>query len=165
MEKNKRMMNHKDRKDLKPIWVSGFLQGEGCFSVSFSIQLSRDPKVEVRPSFAVIQPIKSKEILFQVQTFFDCGYIRRSRKDGCYRYEVRSIKDLVDKIIPHVDNYPLLFEKAENFKSFKWICLKIHSNQHKNLESLKEIIELAYSMNLPGSRKHSKDRLLKLVTS
>lgn len=159
------MMNCKKIKDLNPMWVSGFLQGEGCFSVSFSIQLSRHPKVEVRPSFAVIQPIKSKEILLEIQAFFDCGFIRRSRKDGCYRYEVRSINDLVDKIIPHVDNFPLLFEKEKNYKIFKTICLKIHSNQHKNLKSLEEIIEIAYSMNLPGSRKHSKERLLKLVTS
>lgn len=158
-------MNRKQIKDLNPNWVSGFLQGQGCFSVSFSIQLSRDPKVEVRPSFAVIQPIKSKEILFQIQAFFGCGYIRQSRKDGCYRYEVRSIKDLVVKIIPHVDTFPLRFEKGENFKIFKEICLKIHSNQHKNLKSLKEIIESVYSMNFPGSRKHSKDRLLRLVAS
>lgn len=158
-------MNLREFKKLDPIWVSGFLQGEGCFSISFSKQLLKKPKIEVRPSLSVTQPIRSKEILFHLQAFFGCGYIRLSRKDGCYRYEVRSLKDLVHKILPHFDQFPLAFEKEETYKTFKKICLQMHANQHKNLESLKEIIELAYSINLSGTRKYSKENLLKLVTS
>ena len=159
------MMKLREIKNLDPIWVSGFLQGEGCFSISFFEQGSKKPKVEVRPSFSVTQPTRSKEILFHLQAFFGCGHIRLSRKDGCYRYEVRSLPDLVHKILPHFDTFPFVFLKAESYEIFKRICLQIHANQHKNPESLKGIIESAYSINLSGTRKYSKEHLLKLVTS
>ena len=155
----------KEKKELNPFWVSGFLQGEGCFTISFTKRLSSKPKVEVRPSFSVVQPIKTKQVLFHLQKFFDCGFIRISRKDSCYRYEVRSLKDLVDKILPHLDQFPMLFEKEANYQIFKKICLSMHRNKHKNTKALEIIIEEAYSMNLPGSRKYSKEELLKLMMS
>ena len=158
-------MCNKEKIKVNPFWVSGFVQGEGCFTVSFSKRLSSKHKIEVRPSFSVVQPIKSKQILLHLHKFFDCGFIRISRKDGCYRFEIRSLKDLILKIIPHFDKFPLLFEKDENYQVFKKICLLMYKTQHKNPKILKEIIEEAYSMNFPGYRKYSKEELLKLITS
>ena len=95
--------------------------------------------------------------------FFNCGAVRYSRSDRTYKYEVRSIKEITNRIIPHFENYPLQGDKQQNFKRFKIICHLVHSNQHRNKEKLALIIEQAYSMNPSGKRKHEKQDLLKIL--
>lgn len=151
---------------LNPQWVSGFLNGEGCFCVSFTKRPYRKLKVEVQLSFSVTQVKESMPLLESLQKFFNCGAIRYSKKDGMYKYEVRSIKDLNHKILPHFEKYPLIFRKDKTFQSFKEVCLLCFSNKHKNLDELKGIIELSYNMNLTNkNRRTSKEDLLKLIAS
>lgn len=149
---------------LDPYWISGFLQAEGCFHISFT-KTSSKLRVNVQPSFSVTQPKKSSEILEHLKDFFKCGSIRNSQKDNCRRYEVRSIADLVNKILPHFQKHKLLFRKEKDFKLFKEICLLIHKNHHKNRESLVIIIEKAYMLNYGGRHKYTKEDLLKLIAS
>ena len=149
---------------LNPFWISGFLQAEGCFHVSFT-KTSTKLGIEVRPSFSVTQPKKSVEILEHLKNYFECGSIRNSQKDHCKRYEVRSIADLVNKVLPHFEKHNLMFRKDEDLKLFKEICLLIHKNHHKNRESLAHIIEKAYKLNYGGRHKYEKETLLKLIAS
>ncbi|PJA87737.1 MAG: endonuclease, partial [Candidatus Moranbacteria bacterium CG_4_9_14_3_um_filter_40_7] len=75
-------------------YVSGFIDGEGCFSVSFNFREKLKTKIEVRPSFSIGQNMRSLEILKMIQKFFDCGSIRFCKNDQCYKYETRNIGDL-----------------------------------------------------------------------
>lgn len=151
--------------NLHPEWVTGFCDGEGCFHVSFTKRPYRKIKVEVRPSFSVVQQPQSKALLVKLQQFFKCGAIRYSKKEGMYRYEVRSIADLVHYILPHFRKYALQTYKSDDFSKFEKICLLLHNNHAKNLGCLTEIIESAFTMNFPGKRYHQKEDLLKLITS
>lgn len=144
-------------------WLTGFCDAEACFHVSFTKRLNRKIKIEVRPSFSITQLARSKHLLLDIECFFNCGAIRHSKKDGCFRYEVRSLSNLNEKIIPHFDDFPLLGPKREDFKLFKEICGLMKSNKDKNAQNLKHIIELAFLMNDPGKRKYTKLELLKLV--
>ena len=152
-------------KKLNPYWVTGFVDGEGCFSISFTKRLYRKIKVEIRPSFSVTQLPESKHLLKELQQFFNCGSIRFSRHDGFYKYEVRSLNDLHENIIPHFNKYILISPKKENFEIFQRICFSIKSNKYKNPETLKSIIKMAYEMNKQGKRKYLLDDLLKLIAS
>lgn len=150
---------------LNPYWLTGFLDGEGCFHVSFTKRVNRKIKIEVRPSFSVTQLPQSRYLLLDFEKFFKCGAIRFSKIDGLYKYEVRSVSDLNEKILPHFMKYPLVSPKKHDFDSFREICQLLKENRDKNPEMLRHILELAFLMNSPGKRKYSKKELLKLIAS
>ena len=144
-------------------YISGYVDGEGCFSISFS---KRDKFLvgwETKPSFSVSQNEDRAQILFLIQQKFKCGFIRRDYSDKTLKYEVRSLNDLVNKIIPHFEKYPLLSEKQKDFKCFKQICLLMQRNLHRDKHGLQRIINLAFLMNPSGKRKYTKAEMQKAL--
>ena len=144
-------------------YITGFTDGEGTFCVSFSRRTKLTTGIEVRPSFSVSQHKRNVRILERIQEYFKCGGIRFSKRDRCYKYEVRSIQDLVKHIIPHFEKYPLQTTKRADFEHFVSICKLVVSNQHLNRDSLGAIIEEAYQMNESGIRRYQKNELLQLL--
>lgn len=145
-------------------YITGFTDGEGCFSVSFNQRSKLKTNIEVRPSFSISQKRYSLQVLESIQNYFQCGGIRYSKHDGTYKYEVRSLSDLNNIIIPHFQKYPLQTAKHNDFERFQKICLMMKQNLHQNSHKLEEIIETAYEMNTSGKRKYKKHDLLKLLT-
>jgi len=150
-------------KDVFNWYVTGFVDGEGCFSVSFTQRDKLTTGIEVRPSFSVSQNRRSLPVLEHIHTYFGCGAIRFSRSDQTYKYEVRSISDIRKRIIPHFQKYPLQTYKLQDFTSFSWICDEIASSRHLNKDALRLIIDVAYTMNESGKRKYTKEELLKMI--
>ena len=97
-------------------------------------------------------------LLQGVHQYFGCGAIRHSKSDRTYKYESRSIEDLVKKIIPHFEEYALYGSKRNDFNRFADICRSVHARRHLNASCLKGIIESAYEMNPSGKRQHDKRR-------
>lgn len=158
-----------EKKNYFPYWLTGFTDGEGCFSISFNKRSKLKLNIEVRPSFSISQSgrrntFDSKiNVLTEIQTYFQCGFIRTYKADGMCKYEVRNISDLHSYIIPHFEKYPLLTIKNEGFESFKTIVNLMRSNLHKNEKGLASIIDLAFRMNPSGKRKVNKEELYKLL--
>ncbi len=148
---------------LHPWYVTGLVEGEGTFSVSFNKRRKLTVGVETRPSFSVTLHKRDLPLLKALRTFFGCGAIRYSRSDGTYKYEVRSVSDLAKKILPHFEKYPLVGAKGEDFRKFAEIVRLVHAKHHLNRQYLRQIIELAYSMNPSGKRRYEKDSLLRLL--
>jgi hypothetical protein len=144
-------------------YITGFIDGEGTFSISFNYRKKLTTRIEVRPSFSVSQHKRNLGILKEIHSYFGVGSIRFSKRDQNYKYEVRSIKDLVSVIIPHFRNFPLKTTKRSDFESFDVICQQILRNHHRNTVSLIKIIDTAYTMNESGKRRYKKDDLLKLI--
>ena len=144
-------------------YISGFSDGEGCFSVSFNFREKLKNKIEVRPSFAIGQNKRSLDLLQQIKTFFNCGSIRFSKSDQIFKYEVRNISDLRKKISPHFDKFPLMTAKRNDLQIFKQICNEVAQSKHLNPEHLKEIIRLAFQMNKSGKRKYTETKLLSVL--
>ena len=151
--------------NLNPFWVTGFVEKSGCFSISFAKRQRCKFGVEIRPSFSISHHYSNLVILNKLHDFFGCGGIRYSKRDRTYKYEVRNLDNLVTKIRPHFQLYPLQTSKQEDFNTFVFICLKLKRNLHKQQSQCIEIIEIAYSMNLSGVRKYRKEDLLKLIIS
>ena len=97
---------------LNPWYLTGFVEGEGCFSISFSLRKKLKVKIETRPSFSISLNKKDLELIKKIREYFDCGGIRYSKTDNTYKYEVRSVIDLWKKIIPHFEKFPLKFRPA-----------------------------------------------------
>jgi hypothetical protein len=144
-------------------YITGFVDGEGTFSVSFCHRTKFKTNIEVRPSFSISQHKRNLEILKEIKEYFGVGAIRFSKRDQNYRYEVRAINDLVQKVIPHFQKYPLRTSKVRDFLLFVEICKLVSANHHLNADYLEKIINKAYQMNESGKRRYSKSKLLKLM--
>lgn len=148
---------------LDPWYVTGLCEGEASFCVSFNLRERLGVKIETRPSFSLTLNRRDLELIKEVHRFFGCGGIRFSRADRCYKFEVRSVKDLMEKIVPHFERFPLQGSKKRDFELFREVCRRVRANLHLSPRHLPEIIELSYQMNLSGRRKHSKEDLLKVL--
>ena len=146
---------------MNPWLVSGLVDGEGCFSVSFSFRKKLKVGIETRPSFSISLNRRDLDLLKQIHAFFGCGAIRYSKSDRTYKYESRSISDLTRRIVPHFERYPLVGSKSKDFLIFADVCRKANANQHLNRDVLREIIEMAFDMNPSGKRRHKKKDLLR----
>ena len=145
-------------------YLTGFVDGEGCFSVSFNLRSRLSTGIEVRPSFSISQNKRNLDLIKQISDYFGCGGVRFDNKDQTYKYEVRSIDDLIKKIVPHFERYPLKTSKHKDFLIFKDICRLVHSSHHLSPKTLPVILEKAYQMNESGKRKYTKEFLLKQLT-
>lgn len=156
--------NSRSKKNL-PVYISGYVDGEGCFSVSFSKRKKLSVGWETKPSFAVGQNYDRSEVIKLLKSYLDCGSIRRDYSDKTLKFEIRSLNDLVGKVIPHFRKYPLLSSKQKDFNLFARICKMMKKEKHLRREGLKKIINLAYQMNASGKRKYKKEEILKELSS
>src|SRR5690554_2673959 len=160
MERRKEKIKFNDQ---NVYWLVGFVDGEGCFSVSFNRKSGMACGIEVRPSLSVSQKSHSYEVLEGIQDYLGCGGIRFSKSDGTYKFEVRSLSHLRGSVIPFFLTYRLLTNKRNDFEIFKRVCDLVAEGQHLNIVGLTKIIGLAYTMNGSGKRKYSKEELLKFL--
>ena len=144
-------------------YISGYVDGEGCFSISFSKREKFLVGWETKPSFSVSQNEDRAQILFLMQKVFKCGFIRRDYSDKTLKYEVRSLNDLINKIIPHFEKYTLLSDKQNDFNHFKTVCLLMERNLHKEKNGLRKILNYAFKMNPSGKRKYTKAEMQKAL--
>lgn len=63
------------------------------------------------------------------------------------RFVVQKKDDILNKIIPHFNNYPLITSKELNFKTFKEASEIVAKNEHLNINGLNKIIKLKNEMN------------------
>jgi hypothetical protein len=142
-------------------YLSGYIDGEGCFSVSFTKRDSFNVGFETKPSFTVSQNYDRAEVLYLTQEYFEAGHMRRDTSDNTIKYEIRRLNELINKVIPHFEQYPLLSAKQKDFEIFKKICLRMQNNEHLTLEGFTEIVKLAYSMNGALGRRRTQDQVIK----
>src|SRR5215468_5443216 len=111
-------------------YISGFVDGEGCFCVSFQPSVRHRFFWEVRPSFSVSQNADRAQLLYRMQEMWGCGHIRPDRSDKTLKYEVRTVRDLVEKVLPHFLNYPLLSPKMDDARRLLTICQWLLEGRH-----------------------------------
>ena len=141
-------------------YISGFVDGEGCFSVSFTKRSRFIVGWETKPSFSVSQNHDRAQPLFIMQKHFGCGFMRDGKTDNTIKFEVRRLDDLLEKVIPHFEKYPLLSAKQRDVESLKAVCLIMKNNEHKRPGGLKKILPIAFRMNGSGTRRYSQKDIL-----
>jgi hypothetical protein len=147
---------------LDPWFVTGLTEGEGCFCVSIALRAKMRTGLEVRPSYALSLNEKDAGLLSDLQAFFECGWIRESKGDRTFKYEVRSIDDLIGRIVPHFERFPLRGCKARSCAGFSQVCRMVEQGDHLQREGVRAIIDIAYELNL-GKRSRSRTDLLKVL--
>lgn len=102
---------------LNPYFVTGFIDGEGCFSISITSHSKTQTAWAVKISLTVTLHEKDKALLEQICNYFGVGKIRRSGGQ-LLQFRVDSMKELL-VILDHLEKYPLITTKREVFDTWK----------------------------------------------
>ena len=143
-------------------WITGFVDGEGCFSVSIFKNPSMSSGWQVFPEFVVTQGERSLEALQILKDFFGCGriYVNRrhdNHREDLYRYCVRSLEELRTKIVPFFQRNRLRTSKAREFERFVQVLDLIEAGKHLTDEGLAEIERIIQHMNLRSRSSESSE--------
>ena len=135
--------NQQERLDSR--WVSGFVDGEGCFHVS----INKIPKMsigwQVLPEFRIVQHERDESVLKELQQFFGAGKVitnHGARKE----LRIRKLNDLRNVVL-FFKQHPLRTEKKKNFEIFAKILELMEHKKHLTVEGLTDIANLCWSMN------------------
>jgi len=139
-------------------WITGYVDGEGCFSVSLFRNKTTKFGWQVFPEFVVTQGEKSKKSLEILMKFFKCGKIFVNERydnhnENVYRYCVRSKKELTEIIIPFFKQNQMKTAKKEDFRIFTKIIMMMNNNEHFQLSGIKRIAKMIEKMNHKKSSK------------
>jgi hypothetical protein len=120
------------RLELDPHWVVGFVDGEGCFSVS----VHRNPYVrrtrgwQIHPVFHVYQHVSHRAVLEELVEFFSCGRVRpKGGSSSVETFAVDALRDLESSVIPFFERYPLVI-KERDFQAFAEIVRSMRRKEH-----------------------------------
>ena len=127
-------------------WIVGFVDGEGCFSVSINKHYGMKLKYQVLPEFIVVQHEKDVQILHALKKYFQCGVVRKNHGDR-YCYRVRSLAHLSTVIVPFFMKHSLKTKKNIDFIKFRKIIEKMNNKKHLELQGLQEIQKIMVNMN------------------
>ncbi len=142
-----------------PYYFSGYTDGEGCFCISINKSNRHKFGWEIRPSFSISQNRNRSQVLEMLKTYFDCGSLRPDRSDNTIKYEIRSLSDLINRVIPHFEKYPILSLKRKDFDLFAKVCYLMLLGEHLTRSGFNSIIDLSYQMNESGKRKYKRSEI------
>ena len=141
-------------------YISGYVDGEGCFTISFSPRAKLRVGWEVRPSFSVSQNADRAEVLKAMREYFGCGWLRPDRSDRTIKYEVRDLASLLIKVVPHFERFPLMSSKRRDFEKFAFICRMLEQRRHLSRDGMRAIASVAVTMNSSGKRRFQLNELI-----
>jgi len=141
---------------LSPDYIVGLVDGEGSFSV-FAVDKKQSKekyrRMRLVPSFFIKLRIQEKSLLEAVKRFFQVGKVyfqkeKRKNHSACYRYDVHSIDELWNAIIPFFrDRMPKSIARKDDFEIFSKIVEKIFKKEHLTRRGFSEILKLKKRMH------------------
>ena len=127
-------------------WVTGFVDGEGCFFVGINKHSEMSAGYQVLPEFTVVQHKRDVQVLHALKAFFGCGVVRKNHGERM-AYRVRSKKHLLERVIPFFQQHPLKTKKRLDFIKFRRVLLMMERGEHLTHEGIEEIRRIAAQMD------------------
>ena len=132
-------------------WITGFVDGEGCFHVGINPHAEMTAGFQVLPEFTVVQHERDVQVLHALKAHFGCGVVRVNHGDRM-AYRVRSVKHLLEHIVPFFVKHPLKTGKNVDFLKFRDVLLLMEAGNHLTAEGIERIRSIAQRMNRGRSR-------------
>jgi LAGLIDADG endonuclease len=132
-------------------WITGFVDGEGCFFVGINAHAEMTAGIQILPEFTVVQHERDVQVLHALKSFFGCGVVRRNHGDRM-AFRVRSKEDLLRHVIPFFDKHPLKSKKHIDYLKFRDVLILMERGEHLTKEGVAKIRKIASEMNR-GSTK------------
>jgi hypothetical protein len=141
-------------------WISGFVDGEGSFNVSFRREHDRGLPWRVGVSFNVSQI--GPELPVLLRDAFGVGTVR-GRRDGVFYFEVTRPRELEDRVFPFFERFPLRSPKRDDLAVLRDITELVRLGRHLSCSGLREILEKRRPMNRGGKRRHLEEDILEVL--
>ena len=150
-------------------WLSGFVDGEGCFYAPMITQHNKRKNIKgiayvrdyevPRVTFSIILRIDDEQILQKIKQFLQCGGIYYSYSNGIEAIQYSVIKhcDVALKIVPHFEKYPLRAKKRKDFETWKKIVMGIHNKKGGRYSRVEKIKLIRLMFQLKQNRKYIKE--------
>lgn len=148
---------HQQYQVLDPQYVIGFIDGEGCFSVSIGKHQTLKRKMEVRVEFEIELRADDREILDRIQATLGCGRIyhlsyERYGWSPHVKLKVGNMTDLGERLIPFLDQYPLQAKKRFVYQYFREVVHMIRAKSHLTNQGFERILVLRDKMRQLGKK-------------
>ena len=140
---------------LEPNWVAGFVDGEGCFSVSIhrSPMMARHGGWQLQPAFHVYQHQDHEEVLEALGRTFGCGRVRaKGPNSSVLVFAIDGLAHLERAVLPFFEAYPLVV-KGSDFRSFSDIVRSMRRKEHLTAVGFERLVHVAYGMNARGKQR------------
>jgi LAGLIDADG endonuclease len=141
-------------------FLSGFALGEASFMLVCRRRGDYERKWKVSAAFNVSQKDRAPLELFQET--LGCGSIRKAGNDGWY-WEVNRLADIVGRVIPFFDRFPLIGKKAVDYARFRSAVQLLGKGVLSDTDYV-AVLELREQMNGGGKRRYSAARILRDYT-
>jgi len=152
-------------KSISNEYLTGFIEGEGCFYVGFSKRKDLPLGWQIITEFHLSQNPGGKNILKVFSDRLDCGYIKRnhpkSRRDKTWVLIIKNRGDLNQKLIPFFEKNRLQTSKFEDYKIFKETLRVIEKKKHLKINGFKKIVNLVFSSKRETRKRYSKEEILR----
>ena len=150
--------------ELDPRWVVGFVDGEGCFSVSVhrNANARSTGGWQLHPVFHVYQHERYRAVLEALVARVRMRAIsaRRVRTAACGPSRSTVSSPSRTHVVPFFERYPLVV-KADDFRCFAAIVRSMRRKEHLTRDGFERLLRLAYGMNFAGKqRSRSLDEIL-----
>jgi hypothetical protein len=140
-------------------YLAGFVDGEGSFNVSFRPRSDYVFPWKVSLCFNVSQ--RDPAVLRVLQAQLACGTMRQ-RADGVWYFEVNTLGDFIQNVIPFFERFGFLSAKKQrDFAKFIELASLLRSGQHLTQQGVVEVLRIRLEMNDGGKRRYLDDEILK----
>lgn len=115
------------------------LRKEGCFTII----VRKSPKKNklgwgLEANFIINLHKKDVELLKLIQAYLGgVGRIGKER-NGCCDFTVSSLGEILAKIVPHFDKYPLKTQKLADYLLFREVVMMMKRGEHLTVEGCKK---------------------------
>lgn len=140
-EKYKNKWNNLNENEKFKMWLVGFTDGDGCFSIVKS-------GGTFRLQYSLSQSEYNLRLLYYIKKNLGYGSVSKSSKQTWGNFRITDRKVLYQVIFPIFDKYPLLTSKHYNYVKFKE-AYNILENQNLTTEIKNKLIEELRSKELP----------------
>jgi len=102
---------------------------------------------QVMLKFQITQHIRDKILLENIVDYLGCGKYREVVKNFDGKFEVESLKDILENIIPFLDKYSLIGVKAKDYQDFKKVAELMKTGEHLTPQGIEKIKQIKLNMN------------------
>lgn len=125
---------------LDPWYVTGLVDGEGCFCLTINTENKRRKSSVVTyrywiADFSIHMRQDEQPILKAVQRFFNAGKVNSVGKYRVVHFSIRDRHDIISKLISHFEKFPLRAKKQKDFNLWKEavLILELAKSRKKTL--------------------------------
>jgi len=133
-------------------YIAGFIDGEGCFTITISKHASKKLGVDARLHFQIEVRSDDLEIIQSIQETLNCGRIyhlsyERYGWNPHVELKISSFREITDKLIPFLAKYPLRAKKKHSYHCFLQAVEIFEKKEHLTLEGIEKLKAIRQNMN------------------